>query len=268
MIIKTILYILVWGGGFYLFLNLYAFVVSDKLIFLPQPASYRHLLNEVKIEVVGGERINAVFLETPGAKHTILFSHGNAEDLGSVVPFMQQFHQLGYSVLMYDYRGYGTSEGQASTAHAKQDVAAAYHWLVNVKKVAPKTIISHGRSLGGGLAVWLAAHHEVGGLITESSFASAFRVKTHWKMLPWDKFDSLKSIQQVRCPVLVIHGCDDEVIPFWHGRKIYAAAPAPKQHLWINHGMHNNYAYVAGDDYINAIQRFVHELVDDKPNDG
>ena len=253
----TAIKVLALGGGIYLLINLYALRVSDKLIFAPQPPSYTHLPGEVKILSGHGERINAVYLEYPEAKYTILFSHGNAEDLGNVVPFMRQFYDLGYSVLMYDYRGYGTSEGRPSTRSAKQDVAAAYDWLVREKGIAPQSIISQGRSLGGGLAIWLAAHREVGGLIVEVSFVSSFRVKTHWPLLPWDKFNNLKSIRRADCPALVIHGTADEIIPFWHGQKLYNAAPEPKQHLWIEGGTHNDYAYVAGDEYIDAIQQFI-----------
>ncbi len=252
------------GSLIYLFLNLYAFLVSDWLLFAPRDSSYNHLPNEVRIAVGDGEKINAVFLEHPDAEYTILFSHGNAEDLGNVVPFMEQIHARGYSVLMYDYRGYGTSDGRASTSHAKKDVEAAYHWLVDKQKIEPDRIISQGRSLGGGVAVWLAAHHKVGGLITEISFTSAFRVKTRWKLLPWDKFDSLKLIRRVRCPVLVIHGTDDEVIPIWHGRKLYNAAPGPKRHLWIEGGKHNDYAYISETSYLNTVQRFIEELVKGK----
>jgi len=258
---KTVFQIVASIGTIYLFFNLYAYLISDKLLFVPRAVSYRHLPHEFKLLSGGGERINAVYLEHPDAEYTILFSHGNAEDLGNVVPFMEQFHELGYSVLMYDYRGYGTSEGRPSTAHVKQDVTAAYNWLVHEKGVNPKNIIAQGRSLGGAVAVWLAAHHEVGGLITEISFASAFRVKTRWKLLPWDKFDSLKSIRDVGCPVLVIHGTDDEIIPVWHGQKVYAAAPEPKACLWIEEGKHNNYAYVAEEDYLTAIQRFISDMV-------
>lgn len=252
--------IVTYGGGFYLLLNLYAALLADRILFAPQAPSYTTLPNQVKIETDGGEQINAVFLEHPEAQYTLLFSHGNAEDLGNVAPFMQRFHELGYSVLMYDYRGYGTSEGTPSTRKAKQDISAAYRWLVDTKNINPKTIIAHGRSLGGGVATWLAANHTVGGLIIESSFASAFRVKTHYPLLPWDKFNSLKSIQTVDCPVLVMHGCNDEIIPFWHGQKLFAAAPGKKMHLWIKDGQHNDYAYAAADRYLGSFQSFM-ELV-------
>jgi len=260
MTANTLINVMVFGGGVYLLLNLYAYLMSDRRIFRPQSPSYTHLPNELKIVSGQGERINAVYLEHPTAKYTLLFSHGNAEDLGNVVPFMQQFYERGYSVLMYEYRGYGTSEGRPATAKAKQDITAAYDWLVQNRRIDPESIISQGRSLGGALATWLAAHRQVGGLIVEISFVSAFRVLTRWPMLPWDKFNSVRSLRHTNCPVLVIHGTADPIIPFWHGQKLYEAAPGPRQHLWIEGGTHYDYVYVAGDEYIGAIQRFLDAL--------
>lgn len=251
---------LIYGGGFYLLLNLYAFLITDKLIFQPQNPGYRSLPNEVRIPTADDQTLNAVFLEAPNARHTLLFSHGNAEDLSNVTPFMQQFQHAGISVLMYDYRGYGTSDGRPSTRNAKQDVSAAYRWLIEEKKIAPESIIAHGRSLGGGVAVWLAANHKVGGLIVESSFVSTIRVKTRWPLLPWDKFNSLRAMKKITCPVLLIHGTEDRTVPFWHAKKLYNAAPEPKQYLWIENGRHNDYAYVAGEAYLESIRSFVQQL--------
>jgi len=260
MIENTLVRIALYGGGLYLLLNLLALLFSEKLIFAPQVPSYTQLPDELKIISGNGEKINAVYLENPSAKYTILFSHGNAEDLGNVVPFMRQFQALGYSVLMYDYRGYGTSEGAPSVRNAYQDIDAAYRWLTEEKKIDPKTIIVQGRSVGGGPSTWLAAHREVGGLVIESSFTSAFRVKTRWKLFLWDKFDNLKHIQQVKCPVLIMHGRDDEILSFWHGEKLYNAAPGEKMHLWIDGGQHNDYAYVAGESYIESFHAFVEQI--------
>ncbi len=255
--------VLIWAGGIYLALNLYALLATDRLIFMPQTPSYSHLPNEVKIVSGNGEKITAVFLENPQARYTLLLSHGNAEDLGSVVPFMRRFHEIGYSVLMYDYRGYGTSEGTPSVRKTQQDVEAAYRWLVEKQDLAPETIIAHGRSLGGAPATWLAARHPVGGLVIESTFVSAFRVKTRWPLLPWDKFNTLRQIKKIRCPVLVVHGREDEILPFWHGQKLYTAAPGEKMNHWIDGGRHNDYAYVAGPDYLRVFQEFIGQLVDD-----
>jgi len=249
--------IVLYGGSIYLLLNLMALLFSEKLIFAPQVPSYEHLPDEVKIISGNSEKINAVYLENPEAEYTILFSHGNAEDLGNVVPFMQQFHESGYSVLMYDYRGYGTSEGSPSVRKAYQDIDAAYRWLVEKKGIDPKTIVSQGRSVGGGPATWLAAHREVGGLVLESTFVSAFRVRTIVPVTPWDKFNNLRHIKQTSCPVLVMHGREDQVLPFWHGKKLYEAAPGEKTHLWIDEAEHNDYAYVAGSDYFDAFEQFM-----------
>jgi len=264
MTIQTITFrIFVYVGVFYLVINLLAFFFSEKLIFEPQASTYVHLQNEIKIPVEHGEEITAVYLPVSGAKWTILSSHGNAEDLGTVLPFMKQFQQHGFSVLLYDYRGYGTSDGSPSEKNAYKDIAAAYHWLVNEKKVDPKTIIVHGRSVGGGPSTWLAAHYKVGGLILESTFLSAFRVKTKVAITPWDKFDNLKNIKKTSCPVLVIHGKQDSVIPFWHGEKLYEVAPHEKMNFWVDLAAHNDLDYRAGKNYFLAIQKFV-ELLNKK----
>jgi fermentation-respiration switch protein FrsA (DUF1100 family) len=256
---NTILRVVMIAAILYLGLNLFALLFSERMIFAPRTPSYTELPRELKI-VSGSEKINAVFLEHPEAAYTILFSHGNAEDLGGVLPFMQQFYERGYSVLMYDYRGYGTSEGRPSVRNTYEDVDAAYQWLIRKKGVAPETIIAQGRSVGGGPAAWLAANRTVCGLVLESTFVSAFRVRTVIPLLPWDKFNNLKHIRRTDCPVLIIHGREDSVLPFWHGRKLYEAAPGKKMHLWINNAEHNDYAYVAGDAYFDAFERFVDEL--------
>ena len=253
---------LFWIAGAYALLNLYALFGTNRLIFCPQEPGYKHLSDEVRIPVKNGESITAVYLKNPEAHQTILFSHGNAEDLAHVLPFMTSFYEKGYSVLMYDYRGYGTSDGTPSVRRALQDAEAAYQWLVKEQRVPPTSILLQGRSLGGGPSCWLAARHPVSGLILESTFVSTFRVKTVWPLLPWDKFNNLKALRKTSCPVLVMHGTEDEVIPFWHGKKLFRIAPSKKKHLWIQDAHHNDYAYIAGDAYFEAIRTFTQELLD------
>jgi fermentation-respiration switch protein FrsA (DUF1100 family) len=177
---------------------------------------------------------------------------------------------LGYSLLLYDYRGYGTSDGSPSYRKIKDDSAAVYRWLTEEQQIDPKTIIAQGRSLGGAVAIWIAAHHEVGGLIVESSFVSALRVKTVVSILPWDKFKSEKLIRTVDCPVLIMHGTEDRLIPLWHGKKLYDAAPEPKAQLWIEGAGHNNYAYVAEERYAETILAFIAKNIEhaDQPTRG
>lgn len=250
----------IYAVGIYIFLNVYAALISDRLLFRPMESGYDHLPNEVRIPVGEGESLAAVWMPNPETQYTLLFSHGNGEDLSRVYPFLVEYYKDRFSVLAYDYRGYGTSDGKPTYKNSKEDVEAAYRWLTEVQGVEPSNIIAIGRSLGGALAVHTAANHPVGGLICECSFASAFRVKTHIQLLPWDKFNSEKWIQTVNCPVLIVHGKEDRVIPFSHGLKLYHAAPEPKQHLWIEGARHMDYAYVAEELYLKSIDEFVQTL--------
>lgn len=249
-----------YGGGLYLSLNIFAALVSDRLLFRPQQPGYTHLPNEVRIPTTDGETLNAIWLENPNAKYTLLFNHGNGEDLSRVYPFLIEYYADHFSVLAYDYRGYGTSDGKPSYRKAKDDAEAVYQWLVREGQTEPESIIAIGRSLGGALAVQTASRHPVAGLICECSFASAFRVKTKVQLLPWDKFNSEKLIQAVKCPSLIIHGINDSVVPFSHGQKLFNAAPEPKQHYWIEGAEHMDYAYVAEEKYMETILSFAKGL--------
>lgn len=103
----------------------------------------------------------------------------------------------------------------------------------------------------------LAAYVLLAGLVLESSFTSAFRVVTRWPLLPGDRFRNLALLRTVRCPVLVIHGRRDAIVPFYHGRTLYRAAPEPKRHLWVDGAGHNDVWYVAGESYARAVRDFL-----------
>lgn len=249
-----------WLIGFYIALLLYAVLLSDRVIFQPPHSSYRDDGRIVKLASRDGARISALYLENPQARYTILYSHGNAEDMGHNLDYFQEFVRQGFSVFAYDYQGYGTSEGRPSERNAYADAEAAYQYLVAVKRVPPERIIAVGQSLGGAMAVDLAARHKLGGLVVQSSFASAFRVLTRWPVLPFDKFNSLGRIQRVQCPVLIIHGKADSVIGFWNAKLLYDAAPAPKQKWWVDRGGHNDILFVDAPGYWKALRQFVATL--------
>ncbi|MBD2499333.1 alpha/beta hydrolase [Anabaena azotica] len=248
-LLKSIIFI-------YLFFAVYVYLRADSMIFLPQPSSYQDTQAIFKLKSGGETKISAVYLVNPTAKYTILYAHGNAEDLGEIKQFLEQLRDLGFNVLAYDYRGYGTSEGTPTENHAYQDIDAAYNYLIKDLKIPPKNIIVFGRSVGGGSAVDLAARQPIGGLILESTFTSAFRVVVPIKILPFDKFNNLQKIKAVRCPVLIIHGQADEIISVTHGQKLYAAAPSPKLSLWVENASHNDVFWVAGQRYQNILREF------------
>lgn len=248
----------------YIFLGLFAWWGAEALIFQPPPSSYQDDDEHVKLQS-GDETITAVHLANPDARYTLLFSHGNAEDIGHLSPLLKVIRSWGFSVFAYDYRGYGTSTGRPSEEGAYKDAEAAYRYLVEELDVQPEHIIAHGRSLGGATAVEIASQNPVGGLILESSFVSAYRVMTQWKLYPFDQFENLSKIDQVDSPVLVIHGKQDRVIPFWHGQKLFEQAPEPKQSLWVNTAGHNNLFQQAGDRYREALNQFI-SLIEQEQN--
>jgi abhydrolase domain-containing protein 17 len=240
----------------YGFFTVYVYLRADSMIFLPPTASYQDNPDILKINVTPTEQISAIYRANPKAAYTILYVHGNASDLGDVRPYLEQWATWGFSALAYDYRGYGTSDGYPSESNAYQDAEAAYTYLTQTLEIPPSKIIVYGRSVGSGSATALVSRYPVAGLILESAFTSAFRVVVPFPILPFDKFPNQDRLRQVRCPVLVMHGRADEVVPFSHGQALFAKAQEPKQSLWIEGAGHNDFADVAGDRYRQALVGF------------
>jgi abhydrolase domain-containing protein 17 len=241
--------------------GIYIFFRADSMMFFPQPASYQDNQDILKIPVTASERISAIYLPNARSKYTLLYIHGNAEDLGDIRSTLDRLYGLGFSVFAYDYRGYGTSNGIPGEQNAYGDAEAAYKYLTQQLKIPPTQIIIYGRSIGGGSATELATRHAPAGLILESTFTSIFRVVLPFPLLPFDKFTNLDKLQKVRCPVLVMHGENDRTIPIEHGRKLYKAASEPKLSLWVRDAGHNDLAEIAGKNYDRSLLSF-QKLID------
>lgn len=247
----------------YVALAAFAHLIADRLIFLPPASSYG--AEDLPVGFVGGpdgNRIAILHLPRDSAEFTLLFSHGNAEDLGHAARFLAELgRKAGVSVVGYDYRGYGLSDGGPTTAHgATHDLEAVYRHLVREMGIPPARILLHGRSVGTGPMLELAAREPVAGVIVESGFTSAYRVMTRVALLPFDRFPNIRHIRRVSAPVLVIHGELDEVIPFAHGRQLYQAAPEPRDRLWVPDARHNDLLFVAGETYWDALETFIRRL--------
>jgi fermentation-respiration switch protein FrsA (DUF1100 family) len=248
----------------YLSLAVYAWFFSDQAIFLPQPASYRDGPEILKLRSANGKLISAVYLPQPSAKLTLLVSHGNAEDLGDIRPWLEDLRRAGFNVLAYDYQGYGTSQGKPAERTAYEDENAAYDYLTLTLKTPPQRVVVLGRSVGTGTAVHLAARRPVAALILESPFLSAFRVVTRIPILPFDKFPNYKEIGGVHCPVLIVHGTQDEIINIAHGQKLFALANEPKQFFAVQGAGHNDVNDVGGARLLETLQLFAGSLVMEK----
>ena len=252
-IVRSVLFI-------YLAIGVYAFFFADRQIFQPQPSSYQDDRTILKLTSAPNIQISAVYLPHPDATYTVLYSHGNGEDLGDVRLRLSQIQAIGVNVFAYDYRGYGTSQGSASEQGAYQDIDAAYRYLTTTLKQPPNRIIVYGRSVGSGPSIDLATRQAVAGLVVESGFTSVFRIITHIPLFPFDKFPNINKIGAVRSPVLFIHGTRDRTIPFQHGQALFDRANQPKTFLTIDGADHNDVDQIAGERYTQALRTFIQTL--------
>ncbi len=228
-----------------------------RIIFQPPRPSYGADTNLLFFSAGDGTRVAALYYPADVDCPTLLYIHGNAEDIGQMQPLFEALHVFGYGVFAYDYRGYGRSGGRPTEQNSYADADAAYAYLTNVLGIAPHALLVHGRSLGGAMAVHLAATHALAGVILESTFVSAHRVMARVPLLPFDRFRSIEKVPRITCPVLVVHGTADWVIRPWHGRQLYAAVRAPKQALWVAGAGHNDLIMVAGETYFTALRAFI-----------
>jgi alpha-beta hydrolase superfamily lysophospholipase len=240
----------------YIVVAVLAWLFADRLIFQPQPYSYREGGDITRIPLPNGQKIGLLALTNPAAAHTILYCHGNAEDLSDIHPIMQMLRDHGFSVYALDYRGYGISDGRAGSKAACEDGEAALKHLVSERSIPLNRIILHGRSVGAGIALHLAARNKVAGLILESPFVTAFRVRTVIPIVPIDKLRNNRRIREISCPLLVIHGENDTIIPSWHGRKLYALATVPKRCWWVPGATHNDILMTDEPGYWTHITEF------------
>lgn len=252
---RWIIYIFIAYG----LLNLYAYLFMDFYIFLP-PKTHHQILDNVKLPLRKNLVVSAIYLPNKTAKYTVLINHGNAEDLGYMLPFLEAFRDQGFAVFAYDYPGYGKSSGRPTEKNAYLAANAAYNYLTKELHIPPKQLILYGRSLGAALAIDLAAQHVVAGLIIEAPFLTASRSLTQIPLLVFDKFDNLTKIKNVHSPVLIIHGNRDNIIPFWQGKKLYQTVKSKKYFFTVKDGSHNNLMLKAGNDYWQTIHVFSQQL--------
>lgn len=190
---------------------------------------------------------------------TLLYLHGNSLNIGSNITQAYRFHQMGFSVFLIDYRGYGKSKGNfPSESQVYQDAQIAWNYLVKQKQIPANQILIYGHSLGGAVAIDLAVKHpEAAGLIVKNSFTSMQKmagINPYFRIFPVSlilrhRFDSLTKVKSLRMPVLFVHGTADTMIPNTMSKTLYAAAPEPKQLLLVPGAKHNN-----GDLFFNNIK--------------
>jgi len=259
------------GAGLIVAVVLIRFL-ENRLIFFPPrfpegfdplPQSYGLPPEEVWISAADGIRLNAWFFPVPDSPKVLLCFHGNAENIGFGLSRTKVLSRLGVNIFAIDYRGYGKSEGSPDEPGVYRDGEAAYRYLVEVRGFEPQNIVLYGQSLGGAVAIDLASRRTCGGLIVESTFTSIREMARRVLRIPLfeyavkSRFDSATKIAAVRAPILVIHGTRDEVIPFSMGRRLFEAAPEPKQFFTVEGAGHDDVFIVGGEDYLKRMKSLI-----------
>jgi hypothetical protein len=212
-------------------------------------------------EAEDGARLHGWWIPHPSAWGTILYCHGNNGNITNRIEAFQSLRRLGVNLFAFDYRGYGRSEGVPTEGGVYRDVRAAWDHLV-AKHEGPKSIILFGHSLGGAVAIDGALHREVAGLVVQSSFTQVRDMaRTIYPSLPLhliarNQFRSIDKVGRLRMPKLFIHGSEDATVPIDHGRRLFAAAAAPKEWYEVARAGHSELHRHGGLRYYGRLQRF------------
>ncbi|MBI4782063.1 MAG: alpha/beta fold hydrolase [Oscillatoriophycideae cyanobacterium NC_groundwater_1537_Pr4_S-0.65um_50_18] len=252
-----------------------AFKLPYQDVWIPIPGSKERLQGwwvpaappQAKFSALPNEPVQ--ILKSP---RVMLYFCGVGNNMGdyNYLARVAAFRQLGFSVLVFDYRGYGRSDGSfPRESQVYEDAQAAWDYLRNVRNIPAEQILIYGESLGGAIALDLALKQpEANGLIMQSSFTSmaeAVKSRAFTKIFPIDlilteRFDSISKIRSLQVPVLFLHGSEDSVVPPEMSQKLYAAAPEPKQLFFISGAEHVRIYQPGDQSYLRAIQKFVESL--------
>jgi len=241
---------------------------QERMLYFPEkeiwqtPDTISLKYDEIYFKTKDGLNISGWYIPAENEKGVLLFCHGNAGNISHRVDSIKIFNSLNLSVLIFDYRGYGKSEGKPSEYGTYLDAEAAWDYLVNVKRKSPESIILFGRSLGGAVAAELAMRKKSAALIIESCFTSVPDLgKTFYPWLPIKllskfKYSTIDKIGSINCPKLIVHSPEDEIISFRHGEMLYEKAFQPKDFLKIKGG-HNEGYLLSGKTYSDGIKMFL-----------
>ena len=255
----------------YLGLALFLYSMQPRFLYEPirqipyTPAELGLDFEEVLFKTGDRIRLHGWFVPSPNAQFTVLYCHGNGGNMMYFLETVDFLNKMGLNCFIFDYRGYGYSQGTPSEHGTYLDARAAYRWLTKNKGVTPQHIILFGWSLGGSIAAYLAAKVKCAGLVAESTFTSYREIGClYYPYMPvkwFTKFNypTIDYVRKVTCPILVIHSRNDEIIPFEFGLKIYDVANEPKQFTEI-FGRHNDGFLVSSNAHKNAWSAWLKSL--------
>lgn len=249
---------------------LLVWLTQDRLIYFPHiggaavatPLAVKLPFENVRIATDDGETLAAWWVPATPARGAVLLLHGNAGSIVDRIDYLPPFNAMGYAVLLVDYRGYGTSTGKPSESGTYADAQAAWRWLTTEQKLQPADIVLAGESLGGAVAAELAARVQPRALLLVSTFTSATDLGAG--IYPWlpvrlisrYRYEALANLQKFKGAVLIAHSRDDEIVPFAHGERLYAAAAGVKSMIEMRGG--HNEAFLFGQPaWVQAVEDFL-----------
>jgi len=255
----------------YVGLAAFLFFTQSRLVYFPTseivatPDQIGLSYKSVSFKAPDGVKLSGWFIPADSPRGVVIFCHGNAGNISHRLESIEIFHRLRLSIFIFDYRGYGASEGTPSEEGSYLDVKGAWNYLIEHDGLAPSDIILFGRSLGGAVAAWLAGQYLPKALIIESTFTSAPDLAGELyfylpvKLLCRYKYNALAAIREVHCPVLIVHSQEDEIVSFRHGRKLFDAANEPRVFLEIS-GSHNDGFITSSSVYLNGLKAFLDQV--------
>ncbi|MCK4753446.1 MAG: alpha/beta hydrolase [Planctomycetes bacterium] len=267
--ILVVLFIFYSVLGWILYFRQPSFLYSPVREVLYTPDELGFDFEDVVFKTSDGLKLNGWYIPAENSETTILFCHGNGGNIFHRLDTINIFSNLGLSCFIFDYRGYGNSEGKPTEEGTYLDAQAAYKWLTKHKKIAANNIIIFGRSLGGTVAAQLASKVKPKALIIESAFTSYIDIgKKFYPYMPirwFARFDynTVDYIKKVHCPIMIIHSRNDEIIPFEFGLELYDAANKPKEFIEI-FGSHNDGFLTSGEIYKKCWEKWLELLKEQK----
>ena len=224
-------------------------------------------LEEVWFPSTDGQRLFGWYVEQPSPSAMLVWCHGNAGNMTHRLDNLQALYRLGLSVFLFDYRGYGRSQGRPSEEGLYSDAVGAYDYLVRVRRIRPERTVIFGRSLGAAVAGELAKQRPAAGLLLESCFPSIEAVARHHYLglpLHWllgAAFRLDERLPHLSLPKLFVHGDRDDIIPMELGQQAFTAAKSPKEFYTVRGADHNNLPYIGGKAYFSKLAEFISSVV-------
>lgn len=257
-----------------IFWSIITMIFENRFIFFPDkyPVGFYNTSSRIPnlidcwIVTEDSIKIHGWFAPTDSAIATLVIAHGNAGNISHRIDIIYTLQKIGFNVMMFDYRGYGRSEGSPDEEGIYKDGRAAFDYALKLPEVNPQRVIFWGTSLGGAVAVDVAMHRKVCALILESTFTSAKDMaKIHYPFLPTrfimrSEFNSKDKLPKIKVPLLMIHGKEDEIVPIVLGKELFAAANEPKEFYEINKAGHNDTYLIGGKEYFIRIRNFIDKL--------